>query len=202
MASNRSDPRWYSFMLGKGTQASHVYPALQGSNIRVTGKGFGGEYGHGSPALDFYPSEGAALGVNASAALGKSSDTVLPAYDYYVDMPYRDLAVTIPRPKTGVYGLGTLMAASTCTRAVAESRGKSRALGSWSLWYGKNQGKAGTEMAVGGKPLPRGTISSELKAGDFDNAYLPRDSKVWLVISDLMGDSSEMTVTLRCWDDG
>lgn len=202
MASNRADPRWYSFMLGKGTQASHVYPVLQGSNIRVTGKGFGGEYGHGSPALDFYPSEGAALGVNASAALGKSSDTVLPAYDYYVDMPYRDLAVTIPRPKTGVYGLGTLMAASTCTRAVAESRGKSRALGRWSLWYGKNQGKAGTEMAVGGKPLPRGTISSELKAGDFDNAYLPRDSKVWLVISDLMGDSAEMTVTLRCWDDG
>jgi hypothetical protein len=202
MASNRADPRWFAFMLGKGTQAKYNYPPLQGSNIRVTGKGFGGEFGHGMPDLDFYPSAGAALGVDASAALAKSGSTVLPAYDYYVGMPHRDLHATIRKPKAGVYGLGTLMAAATCTRAVVVMPGKTRALGRWTLRYGRSRSKEGTELFVGGRALPRGEGRREVTAGEFDNPYLSRDSEVWLVVSDLVGTPSELSVTLRCWEDG
>ena len=202
MASNRADPRWYAFMLGKGTQSKYNYPPLQGSNIRVTGKGFGGEFGHGKPDLDFYPSAGAALGVDAAAALSKSGSAVLPVYDYYVGMPHRDLHVTIRRPKAGAFGLGTLMAPATCTRAVAVVPGKARALGRWTLRYGRSRAKRGTEMFVGGRALPRGQGRSEVKASEFDNPYLSGDSEVWLEVSDLVGDPPEISVTLRCWEDG
>jgi hypothetical protein len=95
------------------------------------------------------------------------------------------------------------MAAATCTRAVLVVPGKkTRVLGRWTLRYGRSRSKGGAELFVGGRDLPRGEGRSEVKAGEFDNPYLSRDSEVWLVVSDLVGDPPELSVTLRCWEDG
>ena len=203
LASNRGDPHWYAFMLGKGTRSEFLTTkSLSARHIRVTGNGFGGEYGHGKPNLDFYPSEGAAAGMDASGAQGGGGSTRLPAYDSYVSMPFRDLHATIRNPGSGSYAMGTLMRRSVCTRVLMTTTAGGPTSGRWNLLHGKNRAEAGKELVLGGRALPIPGQSITLGTSDLHEPYLSAQSEVWLEIDGPGGSPGELDITLRCWEDG
>jgi hypothetical protein len=202
VANNRGDPRWYSFMLGKGTQASYLrWWSAPRPHIRVGGGGLGGEYGHGKPDLYFYASENAEQPIDVGAIRSVAPATVLPAYEHYVGMPQRDLQLTVPNPTSGVHELGGLMDRSTCTQVRISLSGGAPLLGRWFIRHGAAAGGAGLELIEGGSPLPGRHRLVEVGAQGFDNPYVDAHSRVWLELSVLAGKVKELSVSLRCWKD-
>ena len=202
VAGNRGDSRWYSFMLGKGTQANYLrWWGPPRPHIRVAGAGLGGESGHGKPDLKFYAAKNAQQPIDVGEVRSVRSGSVLPAYGHYVGMPRHDLQLTIPNPASGVYELGELMDRSTCTEAGVALSGGTPVTGRWSIRHGSASRSSGLELIEGGSPLPgRGRVV-DVGAPGIDNPYVDAGSRVWLELSVLAGKSQELRVSLRCWDD-
>ncbi|MAI81126.1 MAG: hypothetical protein CL917_19450 [Deltaproteobacteria bacterium] len=202
LVSNRADPRWHAFMLGKGTQAKYLKTSSPAArHIRVTGNGFGGETNHGEKDFYFFPSKGAAVGMDTSGANGKQASRLLPAYDAYVSMPFRDLSANISEPRTQKYSLGTLLRRSTCTEVLMSTHGSNRQPeGRWNLFYGKNQFKGGARINKRAEKIPGSQTVLKLKVSDLEQPYISAQSQVWIDIESLPTGVKNMEITMRCWE--
>lgn len=199
---NREDPRWFAFMLGKGTRREHlVYDKAEHNNIRVSGAGFGGEMFGGKRDFYFYPSAGAAVAIDADAASGLSMNFVLPAYDHYVSMPSRDLEAVIRAPADGRYLLGRLQRRATCTEGAFMLVGGRLPSAHWTVKHGRSLAERGTELIAGGRSVAGSNAESIFGVSDLAEPYVPEGSAVWLEVENLRGQPDELGFSMRCWED-